>query len=137
MGNLYKRKCPNCGKEFETNCKTKLYCSGVCYRSYYRKSRKSYTYHCKCEVCGKEFEANNPNKKCCSMECSCKLISIKKTKKKTSRKTTPEAMAKEYERMKKSGVPVKTRKVDGMGVVVESRGQHCWSGGPSIARIMY
>ena len=137
MGDLFKRKCPNCGKEFETDCKTKVYCSGECNRSYYRKSRKSFTYHCKCELCGKEFVANNPNKKCCSKECSCKLISIKKTKKKTSRKATPESMAKEYERMKKNGVPVKARRVEGMGVVVESRGQHCWSGGPSIARLVY
>lgn len=134
MDNLFKRKCPNCGKEFVTTFQTKIYCSEKCSHSYYRKN-KHYTYHCKCEVCGKEFEANYPNKKCCSHSCACKLISMKKKKKRTFCKTTAEAMAKEYERMKKNGVPVKTRKVDGM--VVESRGQHCWSCGPSIARMIY
>lgn len=132
----YTRKCLYCGKEFVATRQTMVYCSEECSRSYYRKN-KHYTYHCKCEVCGKEFEAKYPNKRCCSMECSRKLMSMKLRKRKATRKVTPEAMAKEYERMKKSGVPVKTRKVDGMGVVVESRGQHCWSCGPSIARSIY
>lgn len=129
-------KCLYCGKEFVTTRQTKVYCSEECCQRFHR-GRNNYTYHCKCEVCGKEFEANYPNKKCCSKECSLKLMSMRHKKKRISRKTTAEEIAQEYERMKKNGVPVTSRKVDGMGVVIESRGQHCWSCGPSIARSIY
>lgn len=129
-------KCLYCGKEFVTTHHAKIYCSDECCKKFHRE-KKVHTYHRKCELCGKEFVANNPNKKCCSMECAIKLMGLKHRKIKTSRKATPEAMAQEYERMRKNGVPVKTRKVDGMRMIVETRGQHCWSGGPSIARIMY
>lgn len=54
-----KKKCPSCGKEFESTGHNK-YCSQHC---------RTYKYHKVCEVCHKEFLAENNKTKLCSREC--------------------------------------------------------------------
>jgi len=65
-----KKKCKQCGKEFETNIRTKEYCSSECQKvnqeSVYIKVDKRQV---ECPVCGAEFKTGHQHKKFCSRIC--------------------------------------------------------------------
>lgn len=52
---IYKRKCKNCGKDFETTKKNKIFCCTKCTRKYGEKHRKPRRYVAHCANCGKEL----------------------------------------------------------------------------------
>jgi len=64
------KKCPNCGTEFVTNNKKKVYCNTKCAVEYNatRRIKKETQTHV-CEVCHSEFETTHHAKKYCSTEC--------------------------------------------------------------------
>jgi glutaredoxin-related protein len=68
------KSCLNCGKEFNSKTKRKLYCSRSCYESakakrYYRRNGKKYKIQ-ECLQCGNEYKPTRRNQKYCSVECS-------------------------------------------------------------------
>lgn len=71
----YKKKCKNCGKEFLTKNKQKVFCSQKCRKSFYETVEK------KCLFCGKTFSTHRKNQKYCSIKCShesFKIVNITK-----------------------------------------------------------
>lgn len=72
----YKKICATCGKEFEAQRKTGMYCSPECKRKMYskkehersEKNRKVVTKICR--FCGKPFQTTTKQKFLCSKECS-------------------------------------------------------------------
>jgi endogenous inhibitor of DNA gyrase (YacG/DUF329 family) len=68
----YKRKCPVCGKVFETTNFKKMYCCRDCSdKGYYQsKVAKKPILKKKCKSCGKIFSTTNRIKIFCSDECS-------------------------------------------------------------------
>lgn len=64
------KTCKQCGKEFLTNNKNKIYCSNACMTEYqnnfYKKKEKKKR---KCLICGKEFLSTHHAKKYCCHEC--------------------------------------------------------------------
>ena len=66
-----KKICPNCGAEFETECKQQKFCSHKCAQNYHNKLRfKNHHYHRKCKLCGAEFETEYKHKIFCSYQCT-------------------------------------------------------------------
>jgi len=64
------KKCKNCGKEFVSNNKKKVYCCDKCAVAYNKEHRtKKDIRTCVCPVCQKEFETTHYFKKYCSTEC--------------------------------------------------------------------
>lgn len=64
----YIRICPECGKEFSTSNKRKIYCCANCNAAAYR-NRHRVKYEKVCPICGKEFIANRSIDVYCSKEC--------------------------------------------------------------------
>ena len=58
------KKCPECGKMFETEGKSrKTYCSVECREKHYAKTKKPKLYY-QCEYCGKVYEQGSTNPYC-------------------------------------------------------------------------
>lgn len=76
MAEIYKRVCKECGKEFETSNKRKIFCSHNCRSNFNTKKSNSrkpkITYKKICIICGKEFVTTRTKSLCCSKECSYK-----------------------------------------------------------------
>lgn len=71
---MYRKQCPECGREFETDLISKVYCSRTCAkRAKKEKWRREHPIKVKvCEICGKEFEPANNNSKYCCYDCKIK-----------------------------------------------------------------
>ena len=71
------KTCLNCGKTFEAQRSTKLYCSDVCRATYHQKNRPKLSTpkdlpktELNCEVCGDTFETSRPGvARYCSGRC--------------------------------------------------------------------
>ena len=64
------KKCKNCGKEFVSNNKKKVYCCDQCAVTYNREHRIKKEIQIRfCGVCGSSFETTHAAKKYCSKEC--------------------------------------------------------------------
>lgn len=79
------KKCKHCGKEFTTDCNSKVYCSPACQKKSQQKKKNNLrfaeTYYC--AWCGVEFKAERKRRYCCD-ECRLKangrLLSVPKKK---------------------------------------------------------
>ena len=73
---MIKKKCENCGEEFETTHKAQKYCSHRCWSAAKALKRKKI-----CENCGEEFETTHKAQKYCSHRCFRAANSLKLYKK--------------------------------------------------------
>ena len=117
------KKCLYCGKEFQAKTSAKKYCNSKCCANDYARKRHRNIYHYKCKTCGKEFESTRSNHKFCSHDCAMKW-GRDKYHIHYNRQPSTEEMEQEYAFMKRHGVVVEKRILNGK--VVETRGQHCW-----------
>lgn len=86
----YTKKCKNCGKEFETTSKIKVFCSKECLKENgnnlsllrYQKNGKhvKQLYIKQCAICNEVFETTNNRRKYCSELCQ-KKLAMNKVKK--------------------------------------------------------
>ena len=82
MNDLIVKKCPMCGKIFETFKTNKIYCCRDCMKTacnlrFYekvkndrRRARLAKAPVRQCVVCGASYKRKTANQKCCSSECS-------------------------------------------------------------------
>lgn len=69
-GELFRKKCVCCGKEFESMRSNAVYCSPACQQKYYRqKSATIRSRECSCENCGKVFTTTRNSVKYCCEDC--------------------------------------------------------------------
>ena len=94
-----KKKCLNCGKEFESEVGQSKYCSVACRVASWRKKlpRPEKKLHEKvCEYCGKKFLAKNVRQKYCSEKCN---YAMKYQKSKDRRKLHEAQPLKKYKKI--------------------------------------
>lgn len=129
------KRCPNCGTEFERRGLRK-YCSLGCSIEFQKKQRRKEPEKKFCAVCGKEFLTVRGYQRTCSHRCSQIYTRTKSSVRGLLlvRNKRRAMKASENKRMAGCTCDVHYRRDEYTGVTVETRGQYCWSGGPSIVR---